>query len=79
MTAPRHAGFPSRHRPHGPGPDWPLRLVVALLFLGAIAIASLPQARAASAAFGWLPLWLAGLPATAWLALAGARRRTATP
>lgn len=59
----------------GGGPDWPARLVYALMFLAAVAMLSLPQARAASATFGWLPLWLAGLPATAWLALAAARRR----
>ena len=56
-------------------PDWPARVVVALVFLAAMAMLSLPQARAASATFGWLPLWLPGLPATAWLALALARRR----
>jgi hypothetical protein len=50
-------------------------VVTALVFLAAMAMLSLPQARAASATFGWLPLWLPGLPATAWLALALARRR----
>ncbi|MGY1458448.1 MULTISPECIES: hypothetical protein [unclassified Luteimonas] len=50
-------------------------MVVALVFLAAMAMLSLPPARAASATFGWLPLWLPGLPATAWLALAVARRR----
>jgi hypothetical protein len=58
------------------GPDWPARLVYSLMFLAAVAMLSLPQAREASATFGWLPFWLAGLPATAWLALAAARRRT---
>lgn len=61
-------------RSPAPGPDWPARVVAALVFLAAMAMLSLPQARAASATFGWLPLWLPGLPATAWLALAVARR-----
>jgi len=60
-----------------PGPDWPARVLGATLFLAVIAMLSLPQARAASTTFGLLPLWLVGLPATAWLALAGARRRGA--
>lgn len=63
--------------PAAPAPDWPARVVLALVFLAAVAMLSLPQARAASATFGWLPLWLAGLPATAWLALAAARRHAA--
>lgn len=55
-------------------PDWPARTVLALLFLAVVALLSLPGARGDSATFGWLPLWLAGLPASAWLALATARR-----
>jgi hypothetical protein len=51
-------------------------VLLAAMFLAVVAMLSLPQARAASATFGWLPLWLVGLPATAWLALAGARRRS---
>lgn len=66
---------PVLHARRAGSPDWPLRLVMALTFLAAVAMASLPQARAASATFGWLPLWLAALPASAWLALAGARGR----
>lgn len=38
------------------------QLLSGLLFLGAVAIVSLPAARA-SASFGWMPLWLLGLPA----------------
>lgn len=57
------------------GPDWAGRAVLGLAFLAAVAMLSLPQARTASPAFGWMPLWLAGLPATAWLALALARSR----
>ena len=55
-------------------PDWPARLVLAALFLAAVALLSLRLARGASAAFGLVPLWLAALPATAALALAAARR-----
>lgn len=36
-----------------------------LLFLGVVAMLSLPEARSASVALGWMPLWLAGLPAAA--------------
>jgi hypothetical protein len=50
-------------------------VVLAAMFLAVVAMLSLPQARGASAVLGWLPLWLAGLPASAWLALAAARRR----
>ncbi|MGY0612786.1 hypothetical protein [Luteimonas sp. A501] len=56
-------------------PDWVARGVLALMFLALVAMLSLPQARGDSASFGWVPLWLAGLPVTAWLALAVARRR----
>lgn len=45
------------------------RALLAALFLGLVALASLPAARAASATFGWVPLWLLLVPATAWLAL----------
>ncbi|MEN1941395.1 hypothetical protein WCE41_09685 [Luteimonas sp. MJ246] len=55
-------------------PDWTARVLLALMFLAAVAMLSLPPARGASDSFGWLPLWLAGLPGTAWLALAMARR-----
>lgn len=80
MTArSHHLSMPSARAPgaahrHGE-PDWATRAVLALAFLGAVALASLPQARA-SAAFGSLPLWLAVLPASAWLALAFARGRS---
>ncbi|HRN61760.1 MAG TPA: hypothetical protein PK743_10410 [Luteimonas sp.] len=50
-----------------PDPTPSLRHVEALLlgalFLGAIAMLSLPAARGTSAALGWMPLWLLGLPA----------------
>lgn len=71
----RPAGRPAHL--HAQSADWPARVVLAALFLAVMAMLSLPPARAASATFGWLPLWLAGLPATAWLALALARRRAA--
>ncbi|TWT22642.1 hypothetical protein FQY83_06400 [Luteimonas marina] len=38
-------------------------LLLGALFLGAIAMLSLPAARGASATLGWMPLWLLGLPA----------------
>lgn len=76
MTAHSHAvsPFPARHA-RGDAPDWAGRMVLALAFLAMVAMLSLPQARTASPTFGWLPMWLAGLPAAAGLALAAARRR----
>ena len=70
-TFPRHRADDARRS----GPDWAGRALLALVFLAAVAMLSLPQARSASATFGWLPLWLAGLPATAGLALAAVRHR----
>ena len=76
MTAHSHAVSPFHSRgTGGHAPDWAGRLVLALAFLAVVAMLSLPQARTASPTFGWLPLWLAGLPAAAGLALAAARRR----
>jgi hypothetical protein len=43
--------------------------VLGALFVAAVVVLSLPQARAASAGFGWVPFWLLALPASAWLAL----------
>lgn len=76
MTALSHAvsPFASRHAAGDP-PDWAGRVVLALAFLALVAMLSLPQARSASPTFGWLPLWLSGLPAAAAAALAVARRR----
>ena len=76
MTARSHSvsPFPPRRAGVHASPDWAGRAVLALAFLAAGAMLSLPDARTASAMFGWLPLWLAGLPATAGLALAAARR-----
>lgn len=47
--------------------------LLGALFLGAIAVLSLPGARAASGAFGWMPLWLLGMPLASLAALAAAR------
>ncbi|GAB3310107.1 hypothetical protein [Luteimonas notoginsengisoli] len=47
--------------------------LLGALFLGAIAVLSLPAARADSAAFGWMPLWLLGMPLASLAALAAAR------
>lgn len=69
------AVFPPPHAGATAAPDWAGRLVLALAFLAVVAMLSLPDARSASATFGLLPLWLAGLPATAGLALAASRRR----
>ena len=77
MTARSHfvSSFPQRRPVAGTTPDWAGRAVLAFAILAGVALLSLPGARAASATFGWLPLWLAGLPATAALALAAARHR----
>lgn len=47
--------------------------LLGALFLGAIAVLSLPAARADSAALGWMPLWLLGMPLASLTALALAR------
>lgn len=36
--------------------------LVGAVFLGLIAMLSLPAARGDSATFGWMPLWLVGMP-----------------
>jgi predicted outer membrane lipoprotein len=38
--------------------------LLGALFLGIVAVLSLPAARADSAAFGWMPMWLIGMPLT---------------
>lgn len=43
-----------------------MRLAVAA---GVVLLLLLPAARASHAAIGWLPLWLLGMPLTAWWAL----------
>jgi len=47
-----------------------LQCLLGALFLGAIAMLSLPAARADSAALGWMPLWLLGMPLASLGALA---------
>ena len=47
--------------------------LLGALFLGAIAVLSLPAARADSAAFGSMPLWLLGMPLASLAALAVSR------
>ncbi len=46
--------------------------LLGALFLGAVAVLSLPAARA-SGALGWTPLWLLGMPLASLAALAAAR------
>lgn len=40
-----------------------------LVILGALAVLLIPAARGSSAWFGWLPLWLLGMPLAAWWSL----------
>ncbi len=62
-------------RAASPDTSFPLeQVLLALLFLAALLMLSLPGARAASASFGWTPLWLLALP-SASLAVAFALRR----
>jgi hypothetical protein len=42
-------------------------------FLGLVAVSSLPAARAVGA-FGWMPLWLIGMPLTSLLVMSMLRR-----
>ena len=59
------------------------RLLQALsgaLFLGIIAMLSLPAARADNVFVGWMPLWLLGMPLVALAAVSAARfARTVRP
>lgn len=49
-----------------PGLEGLLRHAVAI---GAVLVLLLPAARGFSATFGWMPLWLLVMPASAWWAL----------
>ncbi|MFT4179417.1 MAG: hypothetical protein QM612_08135 [Thermomonas sp.] len=39
------------------------------VILGALAVLLIPAARGSSQWFGWLPLWLLGMPLAAWWSL----------
>ena len=39
--------------------------------LGTLAVLLIPAARGSSEWFGWLPLWLVGMPLAAWWSLRG--------
>lgn len=41
------------------------------VILGTLAILLIPAARGSSEWFGWLPLWLVGMPLAAWWSLRG--------
>jgi hypothetical protein len=55
---------------HDPRPERILRTAV---ILGALAILLVPAARGRSDWFGFLPLWLLGMPLAAWWSIAGFR------
>ncbi len=44
-------------------------LLRQLVILGTLAVLLVPAARGSSALFGWLPLWLVGMPLAAWWSL----------
>ena len=46
-------------------------LLRQLVILGALAVLLIPAARGRSEWFGWLPLWLVGMPLAAWWSLRG--------
>ena len=50
------------------------RWLLQALIAGASASLLLPFAQAKTATFGWLPLWLVGLPLAAWLGWRGLSR-----
>ena len=50
------------------------RRVLQAVMAGTAAVVLLPFAQADTASFGWLPLWLVGLPLSAWLGWHGLRR-----
>ena len=45
------------------------RLLRQLVILGTLAVLLIPAARGSSDLIGWLPLWLMGMPLTAWWGL----------
>ncbi|WP_417472245.1 hypothetical protein [Luteimonas mephitis] len=53
--------------------------LLGALFLGVIAVLSLPAARADSAVLGWMPLWLLGMPLASLAALAVSRSSLRLP
>jgi len=53
---------------HDPRPERYLRTAV---ILGALAVLLVPAARGHSDWFGFLPLWLLGMPLAAWWSVAG--------
>lgn len=53
---------------HDPRPERYLRSAV---ILGALAVLLVPAARGSSDWFGFLPLWLLGMPLAAWWSVAG--------
>jgi hypothetical protein len=53
---------------HDPRPERYLRTAV---ILGALAVLLVPAARGRSDWFGFLPLWLLGMPLAAWWSVAG--------
>ena len=47
------------------------RLLRQVVIIGTLAVLLIPAARGSSALFGWLPLWLVGMPLSAWWSLRG--------
>ncbi len=45
------------------------RLLRQIVIIGTVAILLIPAARGSSDLFGWLPLWLVGMPLAAWWSL----------
>ncbi len=43
--------------------------LLGLMAVGLVVLASFPGARTGTSAVGWPPMWLVGLPATAWSVL----------
>jgi hypothetical protein len=53
---------------HDPRPE---RFLRSAVILGALAVLLLPAARGHSDWFGFLPLWLLGMPLAAWWSVTG--------
>ena len=66
--------MPKIHAASSDKPSSIEQALIALLFLAAVLMLSLPGARSASAGLGWTPMWLLALP-SASLAVAFALRR----
>ena len=63
---PRFAPARPRRPVAAPPPALLQELLLGAVAVGTVLVLVLPGARDTSAAIGWLPLWLVGMPLAAW-------------